>query len=282
MPHGTDGVAATVSRLVELQSIRVFCIKGQSRCDRSIESLIARFLGYHNGLEEKERKELYRRAGVIRKSVENGDGDQPVDETHVARLPVAIHPTILASAKARAVWDEIRKPAEKEMERLAKTLPVWPWAEDVRGLGGRTLGMTVGEAGIPVGEYRTVCGLWSRFGLGVIGGIPQRRTKNKELAKLLKFPPRRRAEIWVVANSLLRGQWRGADEETGTPAQPIGPYGEVYGARREITHQYMVQTSHLPNDDPGKWTAKRCDADARRIMTKAFLKDLWVEWRASS
>src|SRR5690348_6974676 len=62
-------VPIIVEQLVALQRTRQFCIRSQSRCDRSIEALIARELGYvaptpaakaevaHNaGAEELARK----------------------------------------------------------------------------------------------------------------------------------------------------------------------------------------------------------------------------------
>lgn len=272
-------LVASVNRIVELQRMRRFCIKSQSRCDRSIESLIASYLGYSTDLEEKNRKALFRRAGEIRKRVENGGGDHTGDDTQGRLVPAVIYPMILASAQARSVWDDQRKIAEKEMERLARALPVWPWVEGVRGLGAKGLAILVGEAGIPIGDYRTVSGLWSRLGLAVIDGERQQR-KGGELGKVHKFSPGRRAEVWAVASdSLFRAQWRGANDETGEPAHPIGPYGEVYARRRELTVERMERTANLPSDDRDKWSKGRCHNDARRIMTKELVKDLWVEWR---
>lgn len=280
--HVEVALAATVNRIVELQSMRRFCIKSQSRCDRSIEDFIARSLGYSTALTEKERKALFRRAADIRQRVEKGGGDQLAFETHFSNVPAAIIPMILANATARGIWDAQRKEAEANMVRLAMTLPVWPWVQNIKGFGALGLAIVVGEAGIPIGDYRTVSGLWSRLGLAVIAGVRQQRMKG-ELGKLHKYSPMRRAELWAIcSDSMFRHQWRSANEETGEPARPIGLYGEVYARRRAVTEPRIESTGNLSDKDPDKWTKGRCHNDARRIMTKVLMKDLWVEWRRTA
>lgn len=62
-------------------------------------------------------------------------------------------------------------------------------------------------------------------------------------------------------------------------ARPAGPYGEVYGRRRERTVIRVIATESLDTKDPNKWTDARCHNDARRIMSKALLRDLWRVWK---
>lgn len=281
--HGThqrDASAAIVSQIVELQKIRRFCIKSQSRCDRSIESLIASALGYRPDQDEKDRKALFRRAGAIRRSVEKGgEGHADSDAHSRSALSSTLH-LIPLSAASRKLWDDRRAEVEKKMARLAEQLPVFPFVQSVRGLGAKGFAVLVGEAGIPIGDYRTVSGLWKRLGLAVINGERQRKKSGAEDAAAHGYSPTRRSEVWAIcSDSLFRAQWRGGDEDAGTEAHPIGPYGEAYARRRAHTAPRVEATADLPKGDPAKWSKGRCHNDARRVMTKALLVDLWVAWR---
>ena len=66
------------------------------------------------------------------------------------------------------------------------------------------------------------------------------------------------------------------------PAHSAGPYGEVYGARKAHTLPRVAATADLDDKDDNKWTPARCENDARRVMSKALLRDLWVEWRRAT
>jgi hypothetical protein len=110
------------------------------------------------------------------------------------------------------------------------------------------------------------------LGLAVIGGRAQRKVAGEGAAEQ-GYSPGRRSQIWAFcSDTMFRAQWRGADEAAGLPARPIGPYGAVYAKRREAT----------ATRDPEEWTKARCHNDARRVMTKALMLDLWLVWRGLS
>lgn len=274
-----DDLEQTCLRLAELQKVRRFCIISQSRSDRSMQAAIARSLGYDPEADETDRKAVFRRAGAIIKAVEAGEsydrlplGD-PRSETLWSFLPL-----IPISAQSRAVWDEQREAAEREMRRLAATLPVMAWVkEHAKGVGELGLARLVGEAPL-IDAYQTHEKLWKRLGLAVIAGERQQRKTDKGEALIHGYSPRRRAESWsVCSDSMFRQQWRsGSDDDSiGTPN---GPYGAVYAARKAYTLARIAETEALPFTDSSKWTRKRCDVDARRVMTKEFLRDLWRVW----
>src|SRR5262249_25534991 len=57
-------------------------------------------------------------------------------------------------------------------------------------------------------------------------------------------------------------------KKTGTGVgEPNGPYGEIYAARR----------AHTAISHPD-WTPGHAQDDALRVMMKAYLRDLWIEW----
>lgn len=272
--------AEIVAELAALQRTRCFCIQAQSRCDRPMESFIATVMGNRNDAPEKERKAVFARAKVYRLAVEAGDEGQKDSKIQNRAALAAVQPMIRANAMARAIYDDLRKATEREMERLVTLLPVYPFAQSVRGLGARGLAILIAECCIPIGDYRTISGVWKRLGLAVINGEGQRRKTNPDLAALHAFSPRRRAQVWAVcSDSLFRAQWRGADEDKGLPARPIGPYGEIYARRRAATLQRHLDSEALLATDPMKWSKGRCHNDARRIMTKQLVIDLYCAWK---
>lgn len=276
--------------LIELQRQRVFCIKSQSRCDRSCEAFIARYIGYSSPREKiddkdaaKARKEIFARAAAMRRAVEKG-GQEIGDNHQIAApsagresqkyvdnqrsdAPSACIPIIINSAASRLAWDNLRNQVESEMRKLAKSLPVHLWTENIKGFGELGLAVVVGEAG-DLSNYSTKERLWKRLGLAVIDGERQQMRTNPEQAAAHGYYPRRRSEIWNIADSMFKNQWSGAKE--GREAGPTGPYGEVYQRRK--THTATREG----------WSLKRRDDDARRIMSKALVEDLWRVWNRLS
>lgn len=290
-----------VTELADLQRLRLFCIKQNSQSERSIEALIASTMGYRNDASEKDREALFARAKVCRLSVERDPEDRFKVEATLSMALLRILPMIKLSALSRAPWDKLRGDTEAKMVKLAMTLPVYRWTKTVKGFGEKGLAIVCGEANIPVGDYRTIEGLWSRMGLGVFNGRRQQLSTNSldlmrpDGTPSGKYTPKRRAEIWTLADSMFKHQWAGDKDEdrkdpkkTGkpvaVPAHPTGPYGEVYAARKAHTFPRIEATADLPTKigahvNPDKWTRRRCDNDARRIMVKALLRDLWRVWR---
>ena len=282
--HPSDATAQIVTQLVALQSQRKFAITEINRSERAIESLIALRIGFRLDDSEKNRKAVFARAKAFRLAVErSGKGQQGFD-TQVENALSAIIPLIVTPHEARKRLEKLRKDIENEMEALAKQLPVAEFVAGTKGNGGvrgfGLLGLAViqAEASISIGEYRTVSGLWKRMGVAVIQGRRQGKRTNKEEALEHGYNPRRRAELWVFcSDSLFRAQARREKEIDGVviPAHAIGPYGEVYYARRARTAIRIEATADLPPKHPDKWTKARCHNDARRVMSKALLRDLW-------
>lgn len=290
-----------IEEMVELQKLRVFAIKGQQWCNRRTESLIVGHLGYDpTAGDEPARKAMFARAASLRRTIER---------TKQAPKDVGLDPffyragyvdTVLASAKSRLTWDDLREKNERALERASRELPVYEWAMSIRGFGERGLAIVVAEAaGFDeeppgsgylrrrlIGEYRTVAGLWKRMGLAVIDGQRQRKLRSKAEAEMHRYKPERRAECWVLADSLLRAQLRSRLRATkdailahpealqacqernitirtakkidallpivkqfGLSAEPhaTGPYGEVYTQRRARTATRIAETADLPD-----------------------------------
>lgn len=271
----------TIAYLADLQKTRIFCIKRQSHSDRSCDAFIARTLGYTSPREkdtersgEKERKALFARSAAIRRGIEKEmieieKGGQMASDSQTASAPEAdgeiisvCSPLVQASAHSRLAWDNLLVQTVKLMCKHAKSLPVYTWANSVKGFGDLGLAIIVAETG-DLSNFATKERVWKRLGLAVIAGERQQRRTNAEEAKAHGYAPRRRAEIWTIADSLFKHQWHGAKKDRD--AGPSGPYGQIYARRKAHTATRG-------------WTPAHRDSDARRIMTKALIEDLWRVW----
>ncbi len=180
---GAPALATLCADLRALQRQRQFCIVSQSRCDRSCESFIARMIGFDGSADEKARKAVFKRASDLRKAVEKGKGGES-HEHRDSRAMVALSactPIILNSAAARAGWDALRLNTEKQMRRIARSLPAYAWSQSVAGFGDLGLGIILGETGDLAG-YATKERVWKRLGLAVMDGIRQSRRTNADEA----------------------------------------------------------------------------------------------------
>lgn len=266
-------VPLVVEQLVALQRRRRFCIKSQSRCDRSIEALIARdVLGYQPprvksddpAVRAKERgaaAKIFKQASTIRKEVEGRKGGIKcsLSKDHGGRVPPSVIILIVVSAHARGAFDTVRAETEKEMRRLARLLPVWPAA---RTLGFSDLMLAVVVAEAPgwhsggLGDFPTYQKLWKRLGLAVIAGERQQKKSNVDEALLHAYSPARRAEIYAVV---------------GIPL--------FMGSKKNGLHEsYSRRRAHTASTHP-EWSKPHADSDARRYITKAAIKSLWKAWR---
>lgn len=333
-----DAIRHLILSLADSQKLRRFAIKAQQWCDRKIEALIVRSLGYDalHGTQES-RQALFKRAAAIRKQTEITKILPPNVGLNRRFYSPQHLVTVLNSANAREIWDTSREQDEETIRQIARRLPIYEWARNVRGFGDLGLGIVVAEAAgfdpifdestegrrRTIGEYRTVSGLWKYMGLAVINGQRQRKMATKADGEAQKYKPERRAECWMLADCLLRGQIRGelasakrailacpgamaTCEQRGISVkavkkvedledilsefnlsagrQALGPYGETYLARRAHTAPRVEATEDLPAKigdyaNPAKWTPGRCHNDAARVMFKALLRDLWIEWR---
>ena len=274
--------SSPITALMEMQTLRRFCIRAQSKCDRSIEALIARSFGYHTGLPEPERKAIFKVARAVRLTVErNAKAGEPMADPRVRPEIVNM---IETNSIARSQFDRMRANIEAEMIVTARRLDIWPWVKAVPGVAELGLAVIVAETG----DIRTYSGpgkLWKRLGLACIDGIRQGRVPpdlsreaRAEAWKRRGYNPARRAEVWAFLDDVMfRSQWRGARDENGklpaktgkpvaVPAHAVGMYGEVYGERK---------TWNLARGLP----LKHADVEARRFMAKRFLRELWIAWR---
>ena len=256
-----SGIDELCGVLVALQRDRCFAIRQQGQSNHAALAYIRNRLGYTTGLAKPGRAALAAAAMRIKKAIERGMPEEAWPEE--ADMVRGCTYVVLRLALARQEWDRMRANTEKEMQRLARRLPAWPFVDGVAGAGALGLAVLVGEAG-DLARYPTKGHLWKRLGLAVVDGgrqgsvppglDPQAR---KEAWIERKYNPRRLAEIYAFFyDALLRQQWQ---KNTAR-----GPYGEYY-ARKKAEY---VERGH-----------KGADRAARRAMAKMFVRDVWNAWR---
>ena len=142
---------------------------------------------------------------------------------------------------------------DKPLIAYAKQLPVYPWAESIRGLAAISLAQIVGEAG-NLSHYDNPAKLWKRMGLAVMPDGQRQRRVTGEAAIEHGYNPSRRSVMWVVGDNLIR-----ATNET---------YYGLFIERREYEREI--------NPDAAPIVHMR---RAHRYMEKRLLRDLWRAWR---
>lgn len=151
-----------------------------------------------------------------------------------------------------------RRERERQIAKIAKTLPVWGlWAEGVRGVGALGFGLLVGEChgilGLDCGKPG-VAKVWKRMGVAVILGDRQRKRIDPDLALLHGYSARRRSLLWVIGDAIVK---QGAE------------YREFY-----LTEK--ARFVEREPDRPKAWA----HVQAKRRMEKRLLRDLWRAWQS--
>lgn len=170
-------------------------------------------------------------------------------------------------AIAMSVIRKSRLPIRREIQKLAKQLPVHAWQKSVPGFGEFGLGQIVGEAG-DLSRYANPAKLWKRMGLAVIYGERQRRVKGDEALEH-GYVAERRAVMWTLGGPLIKAKSPG--------------YYDFYLAVKARWKEKHPEKEFSHTDSKGKpvykYTPKHIDNHAKRVMEKKLLKDLWRAWR---
>jgi hypothetical protein len=259
----TQIVDATVAALRAAHRRRRYAMKMGQKVMRSLESYIRRTAtDWHPEMDEQDRARVKKEVQAIIKAAR-------ADTNHEH------HRAVLIADKACEPSIKLREDDETRMTQLARSLPVYPWVESVRGAGAIGLATIVAEAG-DLSNYSTPGKLWKRLGYapfdGFAGSTWKRATwRPRVLAaeewQANPFSGERYALMHQIATFLWMKQWIGKDKTGTGVGAPNGPYGEIYAARRARTKQTHPD-----------WSDGHAHSDALRVMMKEFLKDLWIEW----
>jgi hypothetical protein len=176
-----------------------------------------------------------------------------------------------------------RKALEKQLEKLAKTLPIWESVKDTRGLGPLSLAGIVGECG-DVGSYKSPAAVWKRMGLAVIGGQRQRRVAGADAIEH-GFSPSRAAVSFVIGSGLVGMMGHGprprVDEDISA-RDDLSPYQKLFIDRLRFEAGKEVEHRRPDTERKGEVFesySKHAANRARRYVMKRFLRGLWAAWR---
>lgn len=138
-----------------------------------------------------------------------------------------------------------------ELQREWRRHPLAPWAKTIPGAGEKLMARLIAETGDPA-ERPNVAKLWQYCGHGN-PHLKKRKGMTQEEAFHLGNPAAKKRAYLLGAQFVKTMN---------------SPYREVYEERRSKTGDR-------------DWTLGHQHADAIRVTTKVFLKDLWVAARAS-
>jgi len=269
----------TIDAIRAFHRKRCFAMETRKRADLSLGSSLRSWLGWRKDLPDDDRKRIALQAAQliacgekVAKGKKHDLSDTEEFKEHEAIILVAIN--------SRAPTDEFEKRATKEMERLAKSLPVWEqFGEGIRGFGAGSLAVIIGEAG-DLANYSTHSKLWKRMGLAVMDGVRQGGLGKGAGADAWiehGYSPIRRSRMWNIGDTLMKGN-------------KDGPYRSVYLARKQYERNRAVANG-LTVAPSAKIPAKRRDEfisdghihmRSQRYMEKRLLRDLWKAWRRAN
>jgi hypothetical protein len=147
-----------------------------------------------------------------------------------------------------------RKAVEKQLDKLAKSLPVYAtFTKPTKGLGAGGLALIIGETG-DLSLYANPAKVWKRMGLAVFDGVRQRRVAgNAEEAIRQGYSSHRRQIMWNIGDSMIK----------------VGDtYRQVYLDRKAYELAKNPDAKPIVNH-----------RRAQRYMEKRILRDLWRAWR---
>lgn len=242
------------ARLQELQRHRAILIKSRIMQANRLQAIVAGTLGYHAGLAEKKRRQLFAEASKVIVAV--------VKEEREHTLASIIRVT----QKGIDSFNVQQALVEKEMLRLAEALPVAAWMSrrEQRGFGMLSMAVIVGEAG-DIAGYATPGKLWKRFGCAphefegkrLMGATWRSGREGRLTAEewvRFGYSMRRRSILYVISESLLKGN-------------QTGPYRSRYDQAKQA-----AQANHP------EWKPLRCHRHAMLLMGKRLLLNLWRAW----
>lgn len=259
---------------------RVFAMEQRKRANLALASFLRMALGWRKDLPDAERKAINDHALVLikdgekaaRANAKNEPAPDFADEAYYEWGDV-----ILASIKSRAPFDAVEKQAEKEMGKLAQTLPVWDaFAKDIRGFGAVSLAIIVAEAG-DLANYPAKGHLWKRMGLAVLDGVRQgglSKTASKDDWIAHGYNRQRRSRMWNIGDSLIKGNGDGFYRQYYLERK------EIERAKAEAKGLKVVPAAKIPKGGAdGYMSDGHVHRRAQRKMEIRLLTDLWRAWR---
>ena len=217
-------------------------------------------------------------ADTLYKSMMNGQSHE-----HAMTMAMVCQPFL----DARGMIEASRKATEKQLEKMAKDLHVWPWVESVKGFGAMSLASVIGEAG-DLSRFNTVSKLWKRMGLAVINGGRQRLVSGAAAIEH-GYNPARRSVVWNIGECLIKqqGDYRALYlERMAREVSKCHDEGLLHATTTAATVTSWVNRG-LPEpvkvskiDEAHHRSCGHIHNRAKRYVEKRLMRELWKAWRA--
>lgn len=179
-------------------------------------------------------------------------------------------------ATAMAMLDTMRSlehEATKSIQRAVRKHPLHGWVKRSKGIGEKQAARLLAVIGDPYWNDlherpRTVSELWAYAGYSVIGGTAQRRHKGVKS----NWNDKAKSRAFLMAQSCVKSG---------------GPYRDIYDDARERYADTVHPADCVRCGPSGKpalagtpLSLGHQHARALRVVSKAILRDLWLEARA--
>lgn len=256
---GINLSSATCREIQTLQRRRVEVLRTRIIIDNRLAATVASELGYHAGMEEADPKARRAEAEALIKAIADG-GENLNGHSAIAAV---VSPLVNATMLSRDAFQQQLSGYEREMLRLVKTLPVYPWAKSVRGFGPLNLAVLIGETG-DLSNYANPAKVWKRLGLAPFKGKMPSTWKSKgglssEEWTEVGYSPRRRSCMYVLSECLVKLNQGGA-----------------YRTKYDTAKAAKIALA----DD--KWPKLRCHRHGMLLAVKELVLDLWLQWHGKT
>lgn len=252
----------TIDQLIELGREHRTAIREQTTLINMLKGRVREYLGPNLRSDDGEKLDLRKaQAAYKRLLVEKQD---PLFLTRVQRI-------LTPFEEAKKEQDRLAK----EMGRLAKTLPVWPWVEQQRGCGAPMLGKIIAEAGRDLGDYETPAKLWKRFGEHVVNGQAPKPKRGEKLG----FSPYRRSVSFQLGDGMIKAGGT-TEKDNLSPWKALYEHRKQYEVNRaEFEGKTVVPAAKISKKNADRFMSEgHVHNRAMKYMRKKFLEALWQEW----
>lgn len=246
-----------------------------------------------------------RYSGVVAPISQNADFYEDLQ-----RLRISVHNRISSIEKGRSTasektltrWKEIKERLKEDEESIAYLMqddiqyhPIWPWLEQVKGIGPVTATKIIGVIG-DIGRFPTVSKLWAYMGYAVREGRAERSAKHQKD----RFNRRLRTIMFQAGGRMLQANSQYArfyyeardyyiqNRDWVTCEHPKCADSEIRKGKKVLVpvpisrcidpDGHSVPRSRRPY---GYHSYMHVHLASLRRMMKMFASHLWVVWRAS-
>ena len=267
-----NSLAETIAAIRYHHRNRCYAMETRKALDLRLGWFLKTQLGWSKVLPKADRDAIAKQAADMlnagEKIAKGKDVDRPEGFDELEGI-------IMAALMARDPFNRVEKDASKAMDKLAVSLPVWEWADGIRGFGPVSLAIIIAETG-DLFNYSNPAKVWKRMGVGIVGDIRQgglANTAKREDWIEHGYSRTRRSRLWNIGDALVKGN-------------RDGRYRTIYLERKEYEAAkakaeglIVAPSASIPKGKAAEYRSHgHIHRRAQRYMEKRLLRDLWNTW----